>query len=67
MVLVPPADAQDTRPPYYITVTMNCFMPLSHVTTIYRGANEYGVAVAAFECVFHISLVPCGENHADTN
>lgn len=51
MVLVPPSDAQDTRPPYYITVSMNCFMPLSHVTTIYRGANEYGVVVAAFECV----------------
>ncbi|KAF9470255.1 hypothetical protein BDN70DRAFT_889188 [Pholiota conissans] len=49
MVLIPPADAQDTRPQYYITVSMNCFMPLSHITTIYRGANEYGSSVAEFE------------------
>ncbi|KAF8202125.1 hypothetical protein BJ912DRAFT_429209 [Pholiota molesta] len=49
MVLIPPADAQDTRPQYYITVSMNCFMPLSHITTIYRGANEYGSSIAEFE------------------
>lgn len=49
MVLIPPADAQDTRPQYYITVNMNVFMPLSHITTIYRGANEYGEVVGEFE------------------
>lgn len=51
MVLLPPADAQDTRPQYFISVAMNCFMPLSHVTTIYRGANEYAPRVGEFECV----------------
>jgi len=49
MVLVPPSYAQDTRPPYYITVSMNCFMPLAHITTIHRGSNEHGVIVAEFE------------------
>ncbi|KAF5327659.1 hypothetical protein D9619_004860 [Psilocybe cf. subviscida] len=49
MVLLPPADAQDTRPQYFISVAMNCFMPLSHITTIHRGANEYAPRVGEFE------------------
>jgi len=54
MVLLPSADAQDTRPQYYITVNMNVFMPLSHITTIYRGATEYGEVVGEFEYVLSV-------------
>ncbi|KAF5312016.1 hypothetical protein D9619_003840 [Psilocybe cf. subviscida] len=49
MMLLPPPDAQDTRPQYYVAVSLNCFMPLSHITTVYRGANEYSPRVCEFE------------------
>lgn len=49
MILVPSPHAQDTRPRYHITVNVNCFMPLSHITTVRRGANEFGEFVGDFE------------------
>ncbi|KAF9041414.1 hypothetical protein BJ165DRAFT_1530141 [Panaeolus papilionaceus] len=49
MLLIPPAESQDTRPQYHISVNMNCFVPTSFITTIHRGAIAYGRAVAAFE------------------
>ncbi|TFK39473.1 hypothetical protein BDQ12DRAFT_734834 [Crucibulum laeve] len=49
MILVPPADAPDTRPPYNIAVSMNCFIPSSFITTIRRGGTEYGDFVGDFE------------------
>jgi len=51
MLLLPPPESQDTRPLYHISVAMNCFIPSSHVTTIRRGASEYGDYVAEFEWV----------------
>ncbi|KAF9474772.1 hypothetical protein BDN70DRAFT_297196 [Pholiota conissans] len=34
----------------YIPVNMNCFAPLSHITTVYRGANaEHGIFIGDFE------------------
>jgi hypothetical protein len=49
MLLVPPPDVQDTRPLYHISVALNCFIPSSFVTTIRRGASEYGEYVGEFE------------------
>jgi hypothetical protein len=49
LVLVPPPNAPDTRPKYYITVRVNVFMPLSHISTIHRGATENGEIVGEFE------------------
>ncbi|PPR02229.1 hypothetical protein CVT24_011457 [Panaeolus cyanescens] len=49
MLLIPPAESQDTRPQYHISVNMNCFVPTSFITTIHRGAIAYGRAVAEFE------------------
>ncbi|KAF4598513.1 hypothetical protein EYR38_006917 [Pleurotus pulmonarius] len=49
MILVPPPESQDTRPQYHISVGVDCFNPLVHVTTVRRGANEYGDHVAEFE------------------
>jgi len=49
MALVPPEDCQDPRPPYHISVAMNCFLPSSFVTTISRGATEHGELVGDFE------------------
>ncbi|KAJ8523303.1 hypothetical protein ONZ45_g192 [Pleurotus djamor] len=49
MLLIPPAQAQDTRPLYHISNEMNCFNPLSHITTLRRGANENGDLVGEFE------------------
>jgi len=48
MMVVPPASAPDSRPQYYITVSMDVMMPLAHITTVYRGASEYGEKVGAF-------------------
>lgn len=55
MLLLPPPDVQDTRPLYHISVSMNCFIPSSYITTLRRGANEYGDLVAEFEYVFGLS------------
>ncbi|KAF5312063.1 hypothetical protein D9619_002307 [Psilocybe cf. subviscida] len=49
MLLLPPPEEQDARPRYYITVIQNCFMPLSHITTIYRGASDSAPRVGEFE------------------
>ncbi|KAF5329618.1 hypothetical protein D9619_009244 [Psilocybe cf. subviscida] len=49
MVLLPSASAQDSRPQYCIAISLNCFMPLSHITTVYRGSNEYAPRVGEFE------------------
>ncbi|KDR67610.1 hypothetical protein GALMADRAFT_1068799 [Galerina marginata CBS 339.88] len=40
MALTPTVDVEDAHPPYYITVQMNYFMPLSFITSIYRFPNE---------------------------
>ncbi|KAF5329248.1 hypothetical protein D9619_009240 [Psilocybe cf. subviscida] len=49
MVLLPPANAQDSRPQYYIAISLNCFMPSSHITTVYRGSNENAPRIGEFE------------------
>ncbi|KAG9221018.1 hypothetical protein CCMSSC00406_0002382 [Pleurotus cornucopiae] len=49
MILVPPPESQDTRPQYHISVDVDCFNPLVHITTVRRGVNEYGDHVAEFE------------------
>lgn len=49
MILVPSADALDSRPPYNLSVSLNCFMPLSSILTIRRGANNSGELVGEFE------------------
>jgi hypothetical protein len=51
MVLIPPADAADSRPQYHISFTQNCFCPMSYITSIRRGATERGELVADFEYV----------------
>ncbi|KAL0959287.1 hypothetical protein HGRIS_014553 [Hohenbuehelia grisea] len=49
MILVPPADEPDSRPKYHISVSMNCFVPSSFITTIRRGGTEEGEFVSDFE------------------
>ncbi|KDR67611.1 hypothetical protein GALMADRAFT_231799 [Galerina marginata CBS 339.88] len=49
MIVMSGSDAQAPRPKYHIAVTMNCFMPLCHITTIRRGGSELGQYVAQFE------------------
>lgn len=49
MVLLPPENMQESGPQYYISISSNCFMPLSHITTVYRGENEYAPRVGEFE------------------
>lgn len=56
MLLLPPPEAQNTRPIYHISVAMNCFIPSSYVTTLRRGASEYGDCVAEFE---YVSILLC--------
>lgn len=42
---------QEGRCKYFITVAVNCFIPQSHITTVYRGNNELGTRVGYFEGV----------------
>ncbi|KAF9474769.1 hypothetical protein BDN70DRAFT_884488 [Pholiota conissans] len=49
MTVVAHLDNDDTRDKYHISISMNCFMPLNHVTTIRRGGTGYGELVAQFE------------------
>lgn len=59
MLLLPPPEAQDTRPVYHISLAVNCFIPSMYVTTLRRGASEFGKYVAEFECVnLAITLKP---------
>ena len=51
MLLLPPADAEDTRPLFHISVIMNCFSPGSYITVIRQGCSEQGAYVGEFECV----------------
>lgn len=49
MLLVPPPDLPDSRPVYHISINLNCFNPLSSITSVFRGATEHGELVAEFE------------------
>jgi hypothetical protein len=51
MILVPPADAPDTRPLYHISHSLNNFMPYSMITTIRRDGLAEGQVVGDFEYV----------------
>ncbi|KIM44807.1 hypothetical protein M413DRAFT_442772 [Hebeloma cylindrosporum] len=48
MILIP-HDSKDVVAEYYISVRMNCFMPSSYNTTVYRGADDLSPPVGAFE------------------
>ncbi|KAF9008103.1 hypothetical protein BDZ89DRAFT_1079194 [Hymenopellis radicata] len=49
MLLLPPRSALDSRPRYRISVSTNCFTPSSYITTVTRGASDYGELVGEFE------------------
>ncbi|KAF5362486.1 hypothetical protein D9756_002712 [Leucocoprinus leucothites] len=49
MTLLPPRDSPDPRPVYHISVSMNCFVPFSYITTVRRGGQEDGQFVGDFE------------------
>jgi hypothetical protein len=50
LLLLPPSDLQDTRPQYHISVAMNCMNPFSFITTVHKGASDFGPYVGEFEC-----------------
>lgn len=57
MLLIPPFDAPDTRPVYYIKVTHDLFDPSFFVTTVRRGGRSDGAVVGDFMSVhFLINL-----------
>jgi len=47
MALVPPTS--DDRPTYYISTTLNVFMPMSYITTVHKGEGERSEKVGEFE------------------
>jgi hypothetical protein len=51
MLLIPPAEAPDSRAVYYITVFPNLFNPGTGVTRVLRGGGADGSFVGEFECV----------------
>jgi len=46
MALVP---AADDRSAYYISTTLNVFMPMSYITTVYKGEGDSSERVGEFE------------------
>jgi len=48
MALVPPTNADD-RQTYYISTTLNVFMPMSYITAVYKGEGELSEKVGEFE------------------
>jgi hypothetical protein len=51
MILVPPADAADTRPLFHISHSLNMFNPPNGCTSLRRGGSAETAIVGEFECV----------------
>ncbi|EIM81896.1 uncharacterized protein STEHIDRAFT_171535 [Stereum hirsutum FP-91666 SS1] len=49
MLVLPSADSQETRPLYHISVSQNCWAPMSFITTVRRGGRVDGDFVGDFE------------------
>lgn len=49
MLLVPLSDPQSSQAVYHISISMNCFVPLAHLTTVRQGPNDNGLIVGEFE------------------
>ncbi|KJA27920.1 hypothetical protein HYPSUDRAFT_62318 [Hypholoma sublateritium FD-334 SS-4] len=49
MIVTQYSDESEAGAKFHISVGMNCFMPLNHVTTIRRGSSPTGELVAEFE------------------
>jgi hypothetical protein len=47
MALVP--TSADDRPTYYISTTLNVFMPMSYITTVYKGEGDSSEKAGEFE------------------
>jgi hypothetical protein len=61
MILVPPADAADTRPLFHVSHSLNMFNPPNGCTTLRRGGSAETAIVGEFECVaprFPSSVAP---------
>jgi hypothetical protein len=54
VALAPPSS--DDRPTYYISTTLNVFMPMSYITTVYKGEGSNSEKVGDFESVPIVSL-----------
>ncbi|KAF8640773.1 hypothetical protein AX17_000423 [Amanita inopinata Kibby_2008] len=57
MTLNPPSYLEGSHSPFCISVSMNCFTPSSHITTVRRGSH-HGELVGDFEQVFTFSSKP---------
>ncbi|KAJ3794111.1 hypothetical protein GGU11DRAFT_797396 [Lentinula aff. detonsa] len=49
MLLLPPSASPETRPRYHISVSQNCFTPMSWITTVRRGSSPDGEILGEFE------------------
>ncbi|KAK0457845.1 uncharacterized protein EV420DRAFT_1643695 [Desarmillaria tabescens] len=49
LILIPPPESPDSRPLYHISVNINVFNPMSHITIIHRGPTEDDPYVGEFE------------------
>jgi len=47
-LVIPPAEAEDSRPLYNISITLNCFFPATYTTTVRRGAHENGEEIGDY-------------------
>lgn len=51
IVALVPSASPDERPTYYISTTMNVFMPMSYITTVYKGEGDNSEKIGDFEFV----------------
>ncbi|KAJ4490131.1 hypothetical protein J3R30DRAFT_3693669 [Lentinula aciculospora] len=49
MLLLPPPASPETRPRYHISISQNCFTPMSWVTIVRRGSAADGEVLGEFE------------------
>ncbi|KAJ3905302.1 hypothetical protein F5879DRAFT_753247 [Lentinula edodes] len=49
MLLLPPLASPETRPRYHISVSQNCFTPMSWITTVRRSSAADGEILGEFE------------------
>ncbi|KAJ3868935.1 hypothetical protein EV359DRAFT_77235 [Lentinula novae-zelandiae] len=49
MLLLPPLASPETRPRYHISISQNCFTPMSWITTVRRSSAADGEILGEFE------------------
>lgn len=63
-LVLPPSEAADSRPLYYISAALDVFIPTAGMTTVCRGGHPDGDYVGDFECALRplLRMEICSHN-----